>query len=489
MEKFHSIVSRRDFVKALGLVGGGLGAAGAAMPMFHDLDEVVSSSNASEKRPWWIKERDAFDPVTPIDWNKLQSFAPVYDNDAAHLTPEHSEQRLEANFALKLDRMEKDEPGYTLRDAALFSTSGLPEIMGTMVQTMMTGIDPLWDGSHKEMIFGKMLFVQMPPGSPKWKGDPEGNSRMMRTLCKFYGASTVAFGEVNEKTRKLICKHGIQDTIEISLEDVDVPYQVPHVKKVIPNKYKYAIIFTINEDLNVARYTPSYIGVSPVMKAYQHATVLSQRISAFLTGIGYGACTSAGATGSEPRAGWGELFGLGEVGRLQHLITPEYGPFIRCTYVLYTDLPVAPTNPIDFGAARFCETCTKCADLCPGRSLRYGERSWDITSADNEAMGPDHLVPERFNNPGIKTWYFNHFACYQTWLSMAAPCGICQGNCVFTKQPIATVHDLVKVTVAQTPIFNSFFTNMDKSFGYKPLESQDWEKWWDEEHPIVGLNY
>jgi len=40
MSKFHSIVSRRQFMKGLGLTGAGIGAAALTAPMFHDLDEV-----------------------------------------------------------------------------------------------------------------------------------------------------------------------------------------------------------------------------------------------------------------------------------------------------------------------------------------------------------------------------------------------------------------------------------------------------------------
>lgn len=40
MHSFHSTVSRRDFMKTLGLAGAGVGAAAATFPVFHDLDEL-----------------------------------------------------------------------------------------------------------------------------------------------------------------------------------------------------------------------------------------------------------------------------------------------------------------------------------------------------------------------------------------------------------------------------------------------------------------
>jgi hypothetical protein len=36
MSKFHSTLSRRDFMKALGVTGAGIGAGMAVSPAFHD---------------------------------------------------------------------------------------------------------------------------------------------------------------------------------------------------------------------------------------------------------------------------------------------------------------------------------------------------------------------------------------------------------------------------------------------------------------------
>ena len=67
MSKFHSTVTRRDFMKALGVGAAGVGAASATAPIFHDIDEIASNA-VKPKHPWWVKERDYMKPTTEIDW-------------------------------------------------------------------------------------------------------------------------------------------------------------------------------------------------------------------------------------------------------------------------------------------------------------------------------------------------------------------------------------------------------------------------------------
>ncbi|QBX63425.1 twin-arginine translocation signal domain-containing protein [Dehalococcoides mccartyi] len=72
MSEFHSTISRRDFMKALGLTGASIGVASAASPIFHDLDEVSSSASATWKRPWYVKQTD--EPTMEVDWDKLERY-------------------------------------------------------------------------------------------------------------------------------------------------------------------------------------------------------------------------------------------------------------------------------------------------------------------------------------------------------------------------------------------------------------------------------
>ena len=57
MSRFHSTISRRDFMKALGLAGAGLGAASATAPVFHDLDEFTSAT-PEQYEPWWMRRTE-----------------------------------------------------------------------------------------------------------------------------------------------------------------------------------------------------------------------------------------------------------------------------------------------------------------------------------------------------------------------------------------------------------------------------------------------
>ena len=58
MSKFHHTLSRRDFMKAMGLAGAGLGTAAAVSPVFHDMDEVLSVPNSDWKNPWYVKREN-----------------------------------------------------------------------------------------------------------------------------------------------------------------------------------------------------------------------------------------------------------------------------------------------------------------------------------------------------------------------------------------------------------------------------------------------
>ena len=206
---------------------------------------------------------------------------------------------------------------------------------------------------------------------------------------------------------------------------------------------------------------------------YSEGTSVQLRLQQFITRLGYQCLADGnmGTSGNSP--GFGVLAGLGELSRLNRLISPRWGPMVRVFKVI-TDLPLAPTKPIDAGIFRFCRTCKKCAENCPTNALSMEtEPSWEV-------QGP-------WNNPGVKTYYEKAPNCFSGWLSLGGhDCGICLATCPFSKQDrsFIRIHDFVRQMISTTSAFNSMFRKLDTDPGF----GKDPEAWWNLDLPPHGYN-
>ncbi len=471
MLKFHSTVSRRDFMKCLGMATAGLGAAAAATPVFHDMDELMAAGGSStpqvkEKWPWWVKEREYLDSTTEVDWNILERYnRKAYNNTTAFYTPEHYQQVEAARHLMRVDRINRGyrprtgDKGYGLRDYALI-------VSGWMNSGGYPGYHKML-GEPDSRIFGVGTNF-IPEGSPRWEGTPEENSHMMRVVSRLMGAGRVGFGQLHEATTKKMVQLNAGDagSNNIVFEDVPKPYAATG-KWVMPNSCRYLLLPEIRMRREELLAPNSAMCRGMVGKAYSQIDIFGWRITSFMKAIGWNICSTSTSGLTPGRAGFAVLFGMGEMGRVHAQITPEFGPDIRCAMDTYTDLPLAQTNPIDCGMARFCQSCTKCADMCPGAALSYDkEQSWETGGYHTDYDNPDYFDASKFNQPGKKVFWLNHMACRSVWRNSDASCSICYANCVFTKDRIASIHELVKPIVANTGIFNGFFFNMDKAYKY-----------------------
>jgi len=66
-------------------------------------------------------------------------------------------------------------------------------------------------------------------------------------------------------------------------------------------------------------------------------------------------------------------------------------------------------------------------------------------------------------------------------------CLLCWGTCTFTVNTGAMVHQMVKSTITQTGLFNSFFAKMGETFGYGTSD-QKAEDWWNQSEPVFGID-
>jgi reductive dehalogenase len=435
-------------MKALGLTGVGATAIAGAMPVFHDLDEVVSSSGLV-KQPWWVKTVD--EPTVEVDWNAIQRFDQTGQGYIS--SPDFTQ-----HYQNIVNDIRNNVPGNTLRDHALFVGSewamfGWPS---ETVQSFVT--HPNVSGAA--YVQDKDTAIEL--GLPKWQGTPEENLKTLRAAISWYGGADGGAVELTDRNRKLILAADYYGKPYV-FENVDEAYETD-TKRVIPDKCRWVISFHILQDGAIGKAAlRSELSYSAVYMAYCHADLVIRRVQEFLHVLGYQ------GIGKNPGAiiGFANLAGLGEMGRHMIEISPYHGSLIREPAMLITDLPLSPTKPIDFGARSFCPTCGKCAKMCPGGAIPEDkEPSWEVAGA--------------WNLSGVKTWFNDRSKCqpYGWKYADAGGCANCQVVCPFSCLGKASIHDVVKATVSNTSIFNGFFYQMDDFFGYGGEENKA-EEWWD----------
>ncbi|MBU2608306.1 MAG: reductive dehalogenase, partial [Chloroflexi bacterium] len=153
--------------------------------------------------------------------------------------------------------------------------------------------------------------------------------------------------------------------------------------------------------------------------------------------------------------------GLGELSRMGVLMTPQYGPRVRL-HKVFTDMPLIPDEPIDFGVWDFCLKCTQCARYCPGKAIMKAP--------------PTAKTNDSCNREGLLRWPLDAGNCFTFMARSGTDCGVCIRVCPFNKPP-GKLHDLVRWGVKRTPWLDPVFVRGDKWLGnWKPsAPSHFWE--------------
>ncbi|MBD3206145.1 reductive dehalogenase [Candidatus Bathyarchaeota archaeon] len=297
-------------------------------------------------------------------------------------------QRSEEKIGLQ--KIKESQPGYTRLDYALAEAS-------------WTVHDVWTDGFNWERLerpYGPSLM-----GTEwyreKYEIDDLGKiTEKVKKAARFFGANLVGIAEIN--------KNWIYANRRRDLEPLKLPEGV-----------KYAIVMAVEMD-------PLAIGTSPEGPAaaatglgYSKMAFTASCIAEFIRNLGYTAVPAGNDTGlSVPLA---IDAGLGQLGRNGLLITPEYGPRVRL-FKVFTDLPVTPDKPIDFGVTEFCKGCRLCAEAC----------EVDAISMDRE---PSWEPKCKSNNPGSLKWYVDAEKCYEYWCDNGTDCSTCISVCPYNNGP------------------------------------------------------
>lgn len=357
-EQGKTKLSRRDFLRLIGLSAGVAVTGIAAKPLGQPL--AKNPSFAANKfadpagrpqRPWWVKTVDV--PTVEIDWDKMKRFnertgsvrGPGF---ALYVGDDRASELNDIGNAFLQKNLENNTPGYTLKDRALQASQKVT-------------MSPSFLGPQK----GK---TPEDLGVPKWTGTPEEAARIVRAAFRHNGAAMVGFVELNKNTRKLIYSHD-PDGKELIFTDDEEPSETDDARY-IPNKAKWAIVYTVQMSEETLKRAPTVLASQTTSLAYKRGKQIQSSMQEFLRGLGYMGLgeSSTNALGIAPALG--VMAGLGELSRLNRLITPEFGPMVR-VFKMVTDLPLATDKPIDAGIMEFCKTCKKCAEACGGAALSF----------------------------------------------------------------------------------------------------------------------
>jgi reductive dehalogenase len=449
-------IGRRDFLR---LAGFGVGAAAvtvAAKPLAENPSYAArhyTDPAGRPKRPWWVKTVDK--PTIEIDWAKKKRYDERMGTTrgpgfAKYVGEERADELSAARKEFLQDKLEKNVPGYTLRDHALDA--------GHDVRPSLSFMGPQEAKTPEEW------------GVPRWEGTPEENARMVRSALRHFGAAHVGFVELDENTRKLIYSVD-PDGKELIFTDDEEPSETEDARY-IPMKAKTVIVFTVQMSEETLKRAPTVLASQTTSLAYLRGRQIQNSTQEFLRGLGYMGLgeSSTNALGIAPA--FGVMAGLGEMSRLNRLITPEFGPMVRVFKIL-TDLPVVYDKPIDAGIMEFCKRCKKCAEACGGEALSFEDPTWEVKGD--------------WNNPGHKAFFEDSIKCREFQrLETGTNCGICFAVCPFSKKDKAWIHEWVKAGSATVPALDGFFRSMDDAFGYGAMK--DNEEWWDLDLPEYGCD-
>ena len=185
---------------------------------------------------------------------------------------------------------------------------------------------------------------------------------------------------------------------------------------VVPPEARTAIVMGIAMDRDAVMTSPAYASAAATGVGYSKMAFAIACMAEFLRNLRYSAVPMGNDTAlSIPLA---IDAGFGQLGRNGLLITPEFGSCVRLCKV-FTDLPLEPDRPTDFGLTDTCRGCSKCADACEGEAI----------SDDRE---PSYEIACPSNNPGVLRWAVNADRCYDFWAKNTAACSNCIAACPFT---------------------------------------------------------
>jgi len=231
--------------------------------------------------------------------------------------------------------------------------------------------------------------------------DITAQSAEIKRIARLFGADLVGICALDERWHYA----SRVDTRDMTQADNSLPEGITHV-----------IVMGHAMDIDLVDTYPSALAGASTGREYSHEAAIVIQLSAYIRNLGYQAIGSMNDTALV--IPYAIKAGLGEYGRNQMVLTPEFGPRLRFSKI-FTSLPLAIDTPKPLGLTRYCHGCTQCATACPPKALPMG-------APDFGAGSPSTLK-------GVKKWSADCEKCFGYWAKLKTDCAICMRVCPFNR--------------------------------------------------------
>jgi epoxyqueuosine reductase len=238
-------------------------------------------------------------------------------------------------------------------------------------------------------------------------GAPADESRDIKRLARFFGADLCGITHIDPRWHYT---HR-PDTA-----------QMKPVPNALPDGMSHVIVMGHEMDKGLVDTYPSALAGAATGREYSHEAAIVMQLAAYIRNLGYQAIASMNDTALV--VPYAIKAGLGEYGRNQMVLTPQFGPRVRFSKI-FTDMPLDVDVVRELGLTKYCHNCTICAEACPPKALPKGEPKAGSDS-------PSTLK-------GVKKWSANCEACFGYWAKLKTDCAICMRVCPFNHRNQGTV--------------------------------------------------
>lgn len=230
-------------------------------------------------------------------------------------------------------------------------------------------------------------------------GPPEAEAAELKAVAKLFGADLVGITDYDARWH-YSARPDVR-TMEPVADD-------------LPDGLGQVIVMGHAMDADLVETYPSALAGAATGREYSHEAAIVMQVAAYIRNLGYRAVASMNDTALV--IPYAVKAGLGEYGRNQMVLTPEFGPRVRFSKI-FTDMPLAVDEIKPLGLKDYCEGCDVCAVACPVKALPFG--------APEVREGVSTVK-------GVKKWSSDAAACFGYWAKLRSDCAICMRVCPFT---------------------------------------------------------